>query len=121
MYAKLIVLPQQHRHLLHMQHTGDPCGNGFQQHLRVGNAADALRKLDPAARYKIRVVYGGDSPKKKIRLVAGNSVELDSLIAKPWPIRPLEFDIPTNAIVNPILGHILPPVSCSPRLLHRTR
>jgi hypothetical protein len=56
--------------------------------------------LDAGARYKIRVIYGGDSLKKKIRLMAGDSVEIHPLIAKPWPIRSLEFDIPAKAIVR---------------------
>ena len=56
--------------------------------------------LDPAARYKMRVVYGGDSPKKKIRLMADNTVEIHPLITKPWPIRPIEFDIPKSALVR---------------------
>jgi hypothetical protein len=53
--------------------------------------------LDPAARYKIRVVYAGDSPKTRIRLVAGNNVEIHPLIEKPFPVRPVEFDIPAAA------------------------
>jgi len=53
--------------------------------------------LDPAAHYKIRVVYAGDSPKKPIRLVANDSVEIHPLLQKPFPYRPLEFDIPRAA------------------------
>jgi hypothetical protein len=56
--------------------------------------------LDSTAKYKIRVVYGGDSPKRKIRLVGGNGVEIHPLISKPWPIRPAEFDIPAAAIIG---------------------
>jgi hypothetical protein len=52
--------------------------------------------LDPAAQYKIRVVYGGDSPNTKIRLVA-NGVEVHPLMTKPAPVRPVEFDIPQRA------------------------
>jgi hypothetical protein len=54
--------------------------------------------LDPDARYRIRVVYAGDSPEKKIRLVANDTFEIHPLIKKPWPFRPLEFDIPSEAI-----------------------
>ncbi len=55
--------------------------------------------LDPAARYKVRVVYGGDSPLQKIRLAAGEdeSIEIHSLFLKPFPVRPVEFDIPPGA------------------------
>jgi len=53
--------------------------------------------LDPNAHYKVRVVYGGDSPKKKIRLTAGDGLEVHPLMPKPWPIQPIEFDIPAKA------------------------
>ena len=52
--------------------------------------------LDPQAQYKIRVVYAGDSPRVKIRLVANGSIEIHPLIDKPAPIAPVEFDIPGN-------------------------
>ena len=41
--------------------------------------------LDTAALYKVRVVYGSENPRRKVRLVAGD------------PLRPLEFDIPHEA------------------------
>ncbi len=53
--------------------------------------------LDREARYKVRVVYGGDAIKRKIRLLAGDSIEVHPLIDKPFPFRPLEFDIPPAA------------------------
>ena len=53
--------------------------------------------LDPKAHYMVRVVYGGDSPKKKIRLSAGDGLEVHPLMPKPWPIQPIEFDIPAKA------------------------
>ncbi len=53
--------------------------------------------LDPRASYKIRIVYGGDSPKKKIRLIANDSLEIHGFISKPFPYRPMEFDIPLQA------------------------
>ncbi len=56
--------------------------------------------LDANAQYKVRVVYGGDSPKKKIRLTAGDGLEVHPLISKPWPIRPVEFDIPAKAVAS---------------------
>ncbi len=53
--------------------------------------------LDPLARYKIRVVYGGDSPRIAVRLVAnGNFVIHDYRHKGPIP-EPLEFDIPAEA------------------------
>ena len=53
--------------------------------------------LDPAAQYRIRVVYGGDSSRVKIRLVANGNTEIHPLIAKPAPVAPVEFDIPQSA------------------------
>ena len=53
--------------------------------------------LDPKARYKLRVIYGGDSPRRKIRLAANEKFEIHPLIAKPVPYAPLEFDIPAEA------------------------
>jgi len=52
--------------------------------------------LDPHAKYKIRVIYGGDNLKRLIKLEAGNQ-EIHSYIAKPVPIKPLEFSIPPEA------------------------
>ncbi len=54
--------------------------------------------LDPAARYRLRVTYAGDSPRAKVRLSAGRQeIEVHPLIDKPSPMRPLEFDIPAAA------------------------
>ncbi len=53
--------------------------------------------LDPAAHYKVRVVYAGDSPNTRIRLVANGKVEVHPLLQKPSPVRPIEFDIPAEA------------------------
>jgi len=53
--------------------------------------------LDLNAEYKIRVIYGGDSPRQKMRLVANGSIEIHGFIAKPNPYRPIEFDIPHEA------------------------
>jgi hypothetical protein len=53
--------------------------------------------LDPVAQYKVRVVYGGDNPSGKIRLVANGGTEIHPLMAKPAPLRPIEFDIPKQA------------------------
>jgi hypothetical protein len=53
--------------------------------------------LDPEASYKMRVVYGGDGPSKKIRCVANDSFEVHPYIKKKRPIGPVEFDIPPEA------------------------
>jgi glycosyl hydrolase family 20 len=53
--------------------------------------------LDPNAQYKVRVVYAGDSPRQKLRLVANGSVEIHPFIQKTLPYRPVEFDIPREA------------------------
>jgi hypothetical protein len=53
--------------------------------------------LDPHARYRLRVVYGGDNFKRKIRLVANEKIEIHPLMAKPYPLKPIEFPIPEEA------------------------
>ncbi len=53
--------------------------------------------LDPNAQYRIRVVYGGDSRHVRIRLDANQRYEVHPLIERPWPPRPLEFDLPAEA------------------------
>jgi hypothetical protein len=55
--------------------------------------------LDGAARYKVRVVYAGDSPTREIRLASGD-VEVHPFMTKPAPVQPVEFDIPEGAIRN---------------------
>jgi hypothetical protein len=42
----------------------------------------------------VRVVYSGDAPKMKIRMVANGTVEIHPFIQKPNPVRRLEFDLP---------------------------
>jgi len=66
------------------------------------------RDLDPAARYKLRVVYAGDIIDVKIRLVAiaasadlpHREVEVHPFLAKPQPVKPVEFEIPPEATAN---------------------
>jgi len=53
--------------------------------------------LDPKARYKLRVLYGGDNPTRKIRLVANETMEIHPYIARPVPFKPIEFAIPQAA------------------------
>lgn len=52
--------------------------------------------LDPEARYRVRVVYGGDNFRTRIRLLA-DDIEVHDYLEKPEPLRPLEFDIPVEA------------------------
>jgi hypothetical protein len=53
--------------------------------------------LDPNASYKVRVVYSGDQPRLKIRLDCNDNYPVHPLIEKPWPPKPLEFDVPREA------------------------
>ena len=59
---------------------------------------EALRmsypELDPNSDYRLRVVYSGDAHKIQVRLVANESHEIHPLLTKPWPPKPLEFDLP---------------------------
>jgi hypothetical protein len=59
--------------------------------------------LDPSAHYKLRVTYAGDSPKRKIRLIANNKTEIHPFIQKPFPFRPIEFDLPHEATRTGVL------------------
>ena len=54
-------------------------------------------RLDPAAEFKIRVVYAGDSFRTRIRLVANDAIEVHPLLSKARPVHPVEFDIPRAA------------------------
>ncbi|HOX38624.1 MAG TPA: hypothetical protein PL033_11595 [Candidatus Brocadiia bacterium] len=54
--------------------------------------------LDPAERYRVRVVYAGDEFRFKVRLCAGDGIEIHPYMIKPMPIAPLEFDIPREAV-----------------------
>ena len=49
--------------------------------------------LDTTAHYKLRVMYAGDSPKCKIKLVANETIEVHPYLTKPMPFKPLEFAI----------------------------
>jgi hypothetical protein len=52
--------------------------------------------LDPSARYKIRVTYGGDARRIAVRLTA-NSIEIHPFREKGTLPEPVEFDIPQQA------------------------
>jgi hypothetical protein len=53
--------------------------------------------LDPTAAYRLRIVYAGDAGPKKIRLVADENIEVHPYIDRPFPFRPVEFDVPAAA------------------------
>ena len=56
--------------------------------------------LDPEALYKLRVVYTGDMFQAKLRLVAGESLEVHPFLFKPRDMKALEFDLPLAATVS---------------------
>lgn len=56
--------------------------------------------LDRTARYGMRVVYGGDSPEKKIRCTANDTIEVHPYIQKKVPYGPVEFEIPPEATAS---------------------
>ncbi len=55
--------------------------------------------LDPDAQYRVRVVYAGDvfSPDMLVRLVANDRYEVHAPMKKPFPIAPVEYDVPRDA------------------------
>jgi hypothetical protein len=59
--------------------------------------------LDPAAEYKIRVVYTGDMFQAKLKLTAGESIEIHPFLTKPRTMNPLEFDVPAAATRTGVL------------------
>lgn len=54
--------------------------------------------LDPAAAYRLRVVYGREGRARKVRLAAGEGHEIHGYLSRPN--EPLEFPIPPAAIVG---------------------
>ncbi len=64
-----------------------------------GQVQMKYEKLDPAAHYRVRVVYAGevDEDTKKLRLVADDRYEVHPWIAKRPDPEPLEFDVPQAA------------------------
>jgi hypothetical protein len=55
--------------------------------------------LDPAAKYRVRIVYAGDvfNLNTLIRLVANDRYEIHPPIQKPSPVKPVVFDVPVEA------------------------
>ncbi|MHC4361998.1 MAG: hypothetical protein ACYSTZ_04160, partial [Planctomycetota bacterium] len=55
--------------------------------------------LDPQAKYRVRVVYSG--PYETVtRLLADGQYEIHGPLEQPKPMRPLEFDVPENAVAD---------------------
>ncbi|HET6572118.1 MAG TPA: hypothetical protein VFG68_00825 [Fimbriiglobus sp.] len=54
--------------------------------------------LDPAARYRVRVVYPRERQGVKVRLMANGRHEVHGALARPF--EPLEFDVPAEATVG---------------------
>ena len=54
--------------------------------------------LDPAARYRVRVVYPRERQGVKVRLAADGRHEVHGLLVKPF--EPLEFDVPAEATAD---------------------
>jgi hypothetical protein len=89
---------------LHSSHTGfagfGPMRAAWKDHAE--SLVDAplnlmYEDLDPTAHYKMRVVYGGDSPDKMIQCTANDTIEVHPYINKKVPYGPVEFDIPPEA------------------------
>ena len=59
----------------------------------------AYEGLDPHARYRVRVVYAGDSPRARMRLEA-DGIEVHPHIPKPAPVVPVEFPVPAAATAD---------------------
>lgn len=55
------------------------------------------RDLDPAAQYRVKVVYGGDNLTPRLKMTANDRVEVHGWLERPVPFRPLEFDLPREA------------------------
>ena len=55
--------------------------------------------LDPAAQYRLRVVYAGGlvSQQQGMRCLANGKYLVHDWLIKPQPIRPVEFDVPRDA------------------------
>jgi len=56
--------------------------------------------LDPKASYRLRVVYAGDAPKKRIRLTANGTLEVHPFLLRAFPYKPVEFELPAAATAS---------------------
>jgi hypothetical protein len=58
------------------------------------------RDLDPRACYRLRVSYAPENPRVRVRLLAGDGVEIHPFLEKPSTTRPLEFDLPPEVTAS---------------------
>jgi hypothetical protein len=56
--------------------------------------------LDTEAEYRLRIVYAGDEPKEKIRLMANSTIEVHPPLLRTWPPAPQEFPIAKQATAS---------------------
>lgn len=56
--------------------------------------------LDLAARYVLRVTYGGDGAEKPVRCEAVPGIEVHPYLEKKKPVGPVEFDLPPEATAS---------------------
>lgn len=59
--------------------------------------------LNPAAQYKVRVIYGDPTTKAKLRLMANANIEIHPFIDKAPASQPAEFEIPREATRDGVL------------------
>ncbi len=66
----------------------------------LNDAALQLRYpgLDPRAAYRVRVVYGAERTRGRVRLDAGERIQVHDWLEKPLPPRPLAFPLPPGAV-----------------------
>jgi len=56
--------------------------------------------LDPAARYRLRVVYSGEDSPYDFWLLADGKLTVHDYQPKPKPVRPVEFEVPAAATAD---------------------
>ncbi|MBI3681603.1 MAG: hypothetical protein HY235_14570 [Acidobacteria bacterium] len=56
--------------------------------------------LDPKSRYRVRIVYAGETLPHEIRLTADGQYEVHPFRPKDRPVKPVEFDIPPAATAD---------------------
>lgn len=56
--------------------------------------------LDKKLRYRLRVVFSGDAPQVRLRLMANDALEIHPYILRAWPPAPQEFALPAEATAN---------------------
>jgi len=71
----------------------------------AGSLFDAPLKLhyqglDRQSTYRLRVVHSGDEPRKKLRLMVNEHIEIHPYILRTWPPAPQEFEIPREATAS---------------------